>query len=48
MPGALKSTFMAELLSMNLLMAGMMPTMMILSRRTYPLLTTRSRRTSGS
>ncbi|HTG23545.1 MAG TPA: DUF4396 domain-containing protein, partial [Reyranella sp.] len=27
---ALKSTFMAELLSMNLLMAGMMPTMMIL------------------
>jgi hypothetical protein len=29
---ALKSTFMAELLSMNLLMAGMMPTMMILRR----------------
>jgi hypothetical protein len=29
---ALKSTFMAELLSMNLLMAGMMPTMMILVR----------------
>jgi hypothetical protein len=28
--GALKSTFMSELLSMNLLMAGMMPTMMIL------------------
>jgi hypothetical protein len=28
--GALKGTFMAELLSMNLLMAGMMPTMMIL------------------
>ena len=30
--GALKSTFMSELLSMNLLMAGMMPTMMILRR----------------
>ena len=29
---ALKSTFMSELLSMNLLMAGMMPTMMILRR----------------
>ena len=29
---ALKSTFMAELLSMDLLMAGMMPTMMILRR----------------
>jgi len=29
---ALKSTFMAELLSMNLLMAGMMPTMMFLRR----------------
>jgi hypothetical protein len=29
---ALKSTFMAELLSMNLLMAGMMPTMMMLRR----------------
>jgi hypothetical protein len=29
---ALKSTFMAELLSMNLLMAGMIPTMMILRR----------------
>ena len=28
--GALKGTFMSELLSMNLLMAGMMPTMMIL------------------
>ena len=28
---ALKSTFMSELLSMNLLMAGMMPTMMILA-----------------
>jgi len=33
---ALKSTFMAELLSMNLLMAGMMPTMMFL-RRHVPL-----------
>jgi hypothetical protein len=30
--GALKGTFMSELLSMNLLMAGMMPTMMILRR----------------
>jgi hypothetical protein len=30
--GALKGTFLAELLSMNLLMAGMMPTMMILRR----------------
>jgi hypothetical protein len=30
--GALKGTFMAELLSMNLLMAGMMPTMMTLRR----------------
>jgi hypothetical protein len=30
--GALKSTFMSELLSMNLLMAGMMPTMRILRR----------------
>ena len=29
---ALKSTFMSELLSMNLLMAGMLPTMMILRR----------------
>ena len=29
---ALKSTFMSELLSMNLLMAGMIPTMMILRR----------------
>ena len=29
---ALKSTFMSELLSMNLLMAGMMPTMMTLRR----------------
>jgi hypothetical protein len=29
---ALKSTFMSELLSMNLLMAGMMPTMMVLRR----------------
>ncbi len=30
--GALKSTFLSELLSMNLLMAGMMPTVMILRR----------------
>ncbi len=30
---ALKSTFLSELLSMNLLMAGMMPTVMILRRR---------------
>lgn len=29
---ALKSTFMSELLSMNLLMAGMLPTMMVLRR----------------
>jgi hypothetical protein len=33
--GALKSTFLAELLSMNLLMAGMMPTVMHL-RRHFP------------
>jgi len=30
--GALKSTFLSELLSMNLLMAGMMPTVMLLRR----------------